>query len=95
MRKHILELQQGLCFYCDRTLGGIYTRKKRQIQLKTEWDHMVPFAYSQNNSTDNFVAACHVCNSLKGALMFQDTEQAKLYLFLAVEMDNGRQENDK
>jgi hypothetical protein len=41
---------------------------------------MVPYAYSQDNGTPNFVAACHVCNGLKSAKMFRTIDEARGYL---------------
>jgi 5-methylcytosine-specific restriction endonuclease McrA len=79
-REHQLELQGNLCFYCDRRFGSTVMRKNRQLRLKLAWDHMVPYAYSQDNSTSNFVAACHVCNGLKSDRCFTTIEEARTYL---------------
>lgn len=80
VRKDILALQANCCFYCDREFGSRIYLKRKMIRLKLQWDHLVPYSYSQNNQTDNFVAACHKCNVWKGALMFQTIEDARVFL---------------
>jgi len=82
-----LARQGHRCFYCDRSFGTYVFRgaSVRPIRLRPEWDHMVPFAYSQNNQMVNFVAACHVCNRLKSDHCFQTIDDAKLYLLRAWE----------
>lgn len=76
VRTMILKLQEGRCFYCDQLFG----LRRYGRSMKLHWDHKVPYAYSQNNTTDNFVAACATCNMWKGALMFDTIEQARVYL---------------
>jgi 5-methylcytosine-specific restriction endonuclease McrA len=77
-----LQLQNYRCFYCDLSFGSIVFRKGRAITLRTEWDHSIPFAYSQDNRPSNFVAACQVCNALKHSFVFQTEEEAKVYVKL-------------
>lgn len=55
-------------------------RGSKKLLLKINWDHMVPHSYSQDNSTKNIVAACHVCNGVKSDLMFQTVEEAQTYV---------------
>ena len=80
IKKLILDLQQGRCFYCERVLGSTVMLRRRRITLKCHYDHLVPYSYSQNNQTENFVAACHVCNRWKFNLIFQTIEEAAVYL---------------
>lgn len=51
------------------------------VVLQVNWDHKVPFAYSQNNGNQNFVAACQICNRLKSRIMFNSLEEARVYLY--------------
>jgi 5-methylcytosine-specific restriction endonuclease McrA len=48
--------------------------------LKVNWDHVVPFSYSQNNYAYNFVAACQICNGIKGSQMFKTLEEARIHI---------------
>lgn len=74
--------QQGYrCFYCDRAFGSIVHRRGKSVRLRVHYDHIVPHAYSYNNDSGNFVAACHVCNGLKQDFMFSTIEEAQLFLF--------------
>jgi len=79
-RREILDQQGNLCLYCDREFGSNVLKKNRLIQLRVEWDHIVPYCYSQNNYLYNFVAACQICNGLKGSMMFDSLEQTKVYI---------------
>ena len=82
-RKEILDLQNHCCIYCESPFGFIRYKKTRPFKLRLEWDHQVPFAFSQDNSTSNYVAACHVCNSLKSNKCFQTVNEAAAYLSAA------------
>jgi len=50
------------------------------VSLRINFDHVVPFAYSQNNYRHNFVAACHICNSIKSSMMFNTLDEARAYI---------------
>src|ERR1700757_3514336 len=60
-RDRILREQHDNCFWCDRGFGNSVWLGRRRIVLRVEWDHLVPFGYSRNNNTQNFVASCHIC----------------------------------
>lgn len=83
-RETQMELQKERCFYCDLKFGDYVTRrtvmKTRLICLRVHWDHRTPYSYSQNNKSDNFVAACHVCNLIKHAKCFETVEEARAYV---------------
>jgi hypothetical protein len=49
-------------------------RKERPVTLRLNWDHYVPFAFLAKNPSDNWRAACHVCNGLKSAVMYGEIE---------------------
>jgi 5-methylcytosine-specific restriction endonuclease McrA len=79
-RQAILRRQEQRCLYCRRQFGAVVYRHGRMRRLRIHWDHMTPFAFSQDNRTSNFAAACNVCNNLKASLMFQTVEEAEVYL---------------
>ena len=78
----LLDVQGDACFYCLRHFGEtVYDRKrKRHIELRIEWDHKTPLAYSCDNSQENFVAACHVCNRMKSSYIFGTVEAARSFI---------------
>lgn len=76
-RKRILREQGNLCLYCDRMFGSRITLRGRVVSLRLTWDHQVPWAYSRNNSAENFVAACHICNATKNKLMFGSLDEIR------------------
>lgn len=75
-----LKNQDFRCFYCLRLFGDTVWLISGARTLKIHWDHMVPFAYSQNNHEKNFVAACQLCNLWKSSMMFQTVDEARIYL---------------
>lgn len=81
-----LDRQDNRCFYCLISFGSIVEHKKRDIRIIIHWDHLVPFAYLQSNPDQNFVAACQICNGVKGAKCFQTTEEARTYVITAREI---------
>jgi 5-methylcytosine-specific restriction endonuclease McrA len=81
-KRRILDEQGHLCFYCFQPFGYFVRRpgKARSCRLRQEWDHAVPYSYSQNNNATNFVAACHVCNGLKSDYVFATPDEARVRL---------------
>lgn len=75
-RTEILEAQKNRCYYCREEFGAIVSRKGKRVSLRLNWDHFVPFSYALEDRPNNFVAACHICNGIKGALVFQTKERA-------------------
>lgn|ERR1700694_1437086 len=70
LRRQVLSTQGNRCLYCDNSFGTVVRRRGRpEVRLRLAWDHYVPYAYLRRNPTGNWVAACHVCNTLKRALL--------------------------
>jgi hypothetical protein len=57
IRKELLELQQGRCFYCGRSAGS------------GEVDHFVPWSLYPNDRRPNLVLADSVCNANKSDML--------------------------
>lgn len=83
-KRRISELQSGRCLYCDLPIGAEIIRwsdpgHKRNglVVLRPQWDHFVPYSYSLRNPSANWVLACHVCNGIKTARMFDSVEKAR------------------
>lgn len=79
-RAMILAHQDYRCFYCGHSLSASYRRGTKTFRAKIHWDHQLPFAYSQDNRVDNFVASCNVCNLMKSSKIFETVEDARAYL---------------
>jgi len=79
-KRLILDLQENRCLYCQKRLGSAVIRKGKLTWLRVTWDHLVPFSYGQNNNAINLVAACQICNGIKGSLMFATVEEARAYI---------------
>ncbi len=79
-REFILKMQEHRCYYCNRLFGGRVYRGTKEIRLKLHWDHVNPYVYSLNNRDQNFVAACHVCNGIKSAFVFNRLEEVLTYV---------------
>jgi hypothetical protein len=76
-QKKILAAQDERCFYCDQKFGSIQLRGHKVHRLVVEWDHLIPFSYTQSCHDEQFVAACDVCNGVKSAQMYATLEAAQ------------------
>jgi hypothetical protein len=59
---HVLDREEGCCFYCLRELTA----------ETCELDHLAPQVTALNNSYRNVVASCHGCNKGKGSTSAAD-----------------------
>lgn len=80
VRTRIAEKQNNTCLYCELPIGTVISRRKELIRLVANWDHFVPYAYSSRNANANWVLACHVCNGIKSARVFDTVQQARLLI---------------
>lgn len=81
LHKRTQLLKQGhRCFYCGTKFGEWFMRKTKLCRITPVWDHVLPFIYSFNNNSENFVAACQLCNSIKGPKVFDSITEAKEYV---------------
>lgn len=76
-RERIIAQQGYVCLYCEIPISTKIWRKTREVILCAAWDHFIPYAYSQQNPGHNWILACHVCNGIKTARMFNDVESAR------------------
>ena len=79
-RKRLLREQDYRCLYCERKFGSTLWKGNREIHLCITWDHSVPLAYSHSNQQANFVAACHICNAIKGSRIFSSIEEIRIHV---------------
>lgn len=79
-RQELSDSQGGLCFYCFNAFGTMYIRGSTVGHLTLNVDHSVPYSYLQSSESHNLVAACHVCNMLKGNRLFDTIEEARAYV---------------
>ena len=84
-RFRILQWQEYTCFWCGHTFGSSYKRRRSNHQLDQgvltiEWDHKIPYVYSQDGRPENIVASCQLCNGFKGSHYFDSTKDGKTFL---------------
>ena len=79
-QKAALTDQDYRCFYCDRKFGSVVWIGGKRKTLKIEFDHMVPFSFIKNNSPQNFVVSCQICNGFKNDKCFQTPEEARIFI---------------
>lgn len=76
----ILKIQDNKCLYCNKEFGTYYERYNKISRTKLHFDHLAPFSYTQNNTKYGFVAACHICNSIKSNKVFNTVEEVFHYV---------------
>ena len=89
-KKAILESQNYQCFYCDMQFGTYVLHHGKLKQVRLHWDHLTPFSFTQNNSSENFVASCGFCNQWKHDLVFQTVEEARTFIQTKWEAERNR-----
>lgn len=70
----------GRCSYCGFSFGSLMVFRGRRRILGLTVDHLTPVAAGGQNTEKNTVAACSVCNSIKGSLVFKTFGEARLYV---------------
>lgn len=66
IRQRILDRDSGLCGYC--------------LNDAEEIDHIMPWSYRHNDSDDNLIAACWLCNHIASNKMFSTLAEKKEYI---------------
>ena len=86
-RQSILSEQNYRCFWCNFPFEGCAIKVRewkgsphKPVPLVPVWDHVEPFAWCSNNNPLNFVAACPVCNRIKGSKMFDTLDECRRYI---------------
>jgi 5-methylcytosine-specific restriction endonuclease McrA len=79
-RAKVMDAQGGRCLYCECLFGATIRRGRRTVCLRLNWDHFVPYSYCRSNAESNWVAACHVCNGIKGPRLFNTVAEARKYI---------------
>lgn len=62
----VFKRDKDICQYCG--------------DVATTIDHIIPWNFKNNNSPENMVASCKLCNSLGGDKLFRDFNEKKLYI---------------
>jgi transcription elongation factor Elf1 len=65
-RQEILERDGFTCIYCNETAECV--------------DHIVPYSWIHDNSDDNLVASCNICNWLASNMVFSGLREKKAYI---------------
>jgi 5-methylcytosine-specific restriction endonuclease McrA len=79
-RDRILREQGYSCLYCMGRFGTRVYRKAKELRLRVNWDHLVPWSLTQDNRPKNYVAACQVCNGIKADHIFATVSEARAYV---------------
>lgn len=90
-KKNILEKQQNKCYWCGRQFGEYVLRPNGALYLlRPIWDHYMPYWYSGNSRSENFVASCNRCNSHKAwKIVTSEDQEAELREVLKRRWFNG------
>lgn len=82
-KRKLLEMQKHKCFYCDCDLNSSWYmggRMKVPRKITIQYDHVVPWVFSNNDDLDNFVAACNVCNMIKKDRIFPTIDKLREWI---------------
>lgn len=81
-KRRILAEQDNRCIYCGAVLDGLAwnRRKVKYFDIRINFDHFICWKYSRDSHKANIVAACHICNGLKGSKYFDTVEAAREFI---------------
>ena len=79
-QKRLLGLYGYKCAYCEQGFGWWVRYHSEKKKLRITWDHNIPWAFSQDNSKENFMPCCQFCNGWKNSFMFQTLIETKIYM---------------
>ena len=81
-KQAIIVGQDGCCFYCGLRFGDVIWHPKRNkpFMPRIEFDHLICWSYSKDSEVGNFVAACSTCNRIKGDKLFDNSDQARIFV---------------
>lgn len=82
LRDAALTRQSHRCFYCHFQFGDVVENKltSKVRVLRVDMDHVEPYNWQRNQVPDNFVAACQICNGIKGAALYASPDDARAYV---------------
>ncbi len=74
LREEIIRSQGFRCIYCMQRLDGAAFNKFRNktVALRIHIDHFICWKFSRDNSYENLLAACHICNGIKSDYLFEN-----------------------
>jgi 5-methylcytosine-specific restriction endonuclease McrA len=79
-KKNLLEQFNYSCVYCERRFDTFVEMAGKMHRIRLNWDHQIPFSYSYNNNSENFLPACNFCNGWKSNRIFQTIDEVKVYV---------------
>ena len=90
-RDEILALQNNRCYWCDREFEtSVVSPSNTLYVLHPQWDHYIPFSYTNKNDDDQFVASCIRCNCHKSSYIITSSEkEEELRKYLKIRWYHG------
>ena len=76
-RAALVDAQNGVCFWCAIRFDKREWKHGREAKKSIEVEHIEPFIFAANETGQNIVASCSICNHIKSSLIFQDIHEAR------------------
>jgi len=89
--QRLRKIYNNCCAYCQQGFGWIVNYHTRRVRLRLTWDHHIPWDFTQDNNSSNFLPACQYCNSWKSNIMFYTLAEAKAYLITKWEHERNKE----
>ena len=80
IQEKLLAQWEDACAYCCRPFGSEVLMYGKLRLVNLHWDHCVPFSFTQNNQSNNYLPACQWCNLWKTDMQFNNLEEAQVYV---------------
>lgn len=81
IKDELLEQQGYVCIYCAEPFGSVVRKRNGGYTVTSvHFDHAIPLAYLNANPRWNWVAACNICNMIKGSKMFHTIAEIRMHI---------------
>lgn len=80
LKEKLIDEQSQNCFWCGISFFRQEFRNGFPAVKTIHIEHIEPFVFSADDSENNIVASCSICNQLKHDLMFKDIYECREYI---------------
>jgi 5-methylcytosine-specific restriction endonuclease McrA len=76
----LVDIQRGICPYCSIAFHSPEYRRGRMVRKTINIDHEEPWSFGHQDSLENLVACCSICNNIKSDFIFKTLDEARTYI---------------
>lgn len=78
----LVDIQRGICPYCSIKFDTPEYRDGHRVPKKINIDHEEPWSFGCQDTLENLVACCSICNGIKSDFIFKTLDEARTFIHL-------------